>query len=187
MDFKKENIKKERLKKLILIKSLITLTGRYYEFKLFEEALYITLSEEESEKLKSFIKAFTGTDISTSDLLNDSQDKKNNDLIDSYVLFKRELNNMVNILGIKKEKLIKIVEKLHDETYIIIPTVWLFYPEIISNIQLYILNIISKEEMAERFVTIDLRGNHQPVSFAFFRKTLAVVLEAYNKIMKENG
>lgn len=187
MDLKKEAIKKERFEKLTLIKSLITLTGRYCEFKLFEEVLYITLSEEETEKLKRFIKDLTGSDISTSDLLNDSQDEKNNNLIESYVSFKRELNNTVNILGIKKEKLIKIVEKLHDETYITNPVIWLFYPEIISNIQLYILNSISKEEMIERFVTIDLRGNYRPVSFAFFRKTLAIVLEAYNEIMKENG
>lgn len=187
MDLKKENIKIDRLKKLTLAKNLIKLTGYYCEFKLFEEALNITLSEEEAEKLKRFIKDFTGSDISTIDLLNDSQDKKNNDLIESYVSFKRELNNTVNILGIKKEKLIRIVEKLHDETYITNPAIWLFYPEIISNIQLYILNRISKEEMIERFVTIDLRGNYRPISFAFFRRTLVVVLEAYNEIMRENG
>lgn len=187
MDLKKETIKTERLKKLTLIKSLISLTGRYCEFKLFEDALHITISEEEAEKLKRFIKDFTGSDISTSDLLNDSQDKKNNELIDSYLSFKRELNNTVNILGIKKEKLIKIVEKLHDETYITNPVIWLFYPEVISNIQLYILNSISKEELIERFVTIDLRGNYQPIPFAFFRRTLSIVLETHNKIMKENG
>src|SRR5699024_5520719 len=141
-----------------------SLTGRYCEFKLFEDALHITLSEEEAEKLRSSIKDFTGSDVSTSELLNDSQDKKNNDLIDSYLSFKRELNNKVNILGIKKEKLIKIVEKLHDETYITNPAIWLFYPEIISNIQLYILNSISKEAMVESFVTIDLTGNFRPIS-----------------------
>lgn len=187
MDFNKEAKKIERLEKLTLIKSLITLTGKYCEFKLFEETLYITLTEGEAEKLKSFIKDFTGSDISISDLLNDSQDEKNNNLIESYVSFKTELNNMVNILGIEKEKLIKIVEKLHDETYIVNPTIWLFYPEIISNIQLYILNRISKKEMIERFVTTDLRGNYRPISFAFFRRTLVVVLEAYNEIMRENG
>ena len=187
MDFKKENIKTERLEKLTLIKKLINLTGLYSEFQFLKEVSHTPISEEEKEKIGILIKTLTGDDISPDELIEENQDKKNNNLIDAYTRFTEEFNNSVQELGIEKGKLTKIIEELYNETYIINPTIWLFYPDIITIVQLYILKSISKKEMIERFGTIDLQGNYKPISLSFFRRTLSLVFETYNKIMKENG
>lgn len=172
----KELVKINRLNKLTLAKCVISLTGYYTEFKLYESALEIETDYKTAKTISELLSSMLGLDVDSGEFIK-NKDEKSNELIDAYKSFRRELETSSKRLSVGEDILTSIVKELHDNSLVILPDIYLFYPLIIDSIQSYILGALSKSQLEERMVTKNLRGGDVKVSGSFFRRILMRVLK----------
>ena len=180
----KELIKINRLNKLTIVKCVISLTGYYTEFKLYESALEIETDYKTAKAMSEFLSSMLGLDVDSGEFIK-NKDEKSNELIDAYKSFRRELKTSSNRLSVGEDILTSIIKELHDNSLVISPEIYLFYPLIIGSIQSYILGMISKSQLEDRMVTKNLIGGDVKIEGSFFRSVLIRVFKEFESHLED--